>query len=163
MFIYIIGTILGHKKIGYGKSPRSRLKQLQTGNPERLEILHTVEVSDKQARLVEKSSHVILAEYRLTGEWFDVDLETAITAIDRAVNPDKWKSLSEDQAVIRRDEIDREMMELDDEMNALRAEIQSMRAILQNKSTALLDGVARRDALQREKEALFISSIPKKP
>lgn len=52
--IYAIGD--GNKvKIGYSKNPQKRLKQLQTGHPNKLKLLHTWE-GDK---LAEKKGFII--------------------------------------------------------------------------------------------------------
>ena len=116
------------------------------------------EVSDKDARRIEKTSHIILSEHRLKGEWFDVDLDTAMMAVDRAIHPEKYQRLSEDMALARQREIDQEIADLDEEMNALREEVQALKALLQVKTDSLLDGVSRRDALVRERNMLFVTS-----
>lgn len=69
--IYAIGD--GNKvKIGYSKNPRRRLRQLQTGHPNKLKLLHTWE-GDK---LAEKRIHYILKPLilRHNSEWFKISL-----------------------------------------------------------------------------------------
>jgi len=58
-------------KIGKAKNPQSRLKQLQTGNPNKLMILGTYEPKDVDDDIVEKTLHYLVREYRLMGEWFE--------------------------------------------------------------------------------------------
>lgn len=63
-------------KIGYADNPDRRLRELQTGNPDKLEIIAlTWVMSWKLARRVEKRCHAILDKVnkRIDGEWFDID------------------------------------------------------------------------------------------
>ncbi len=57
-------------KIGLAKDPKKRLRQLQTGNPQRLTLMHWEEVPEKQARAIERAFHAAFAPWRLHGEWF---------------------------------------------------------------------------------------------
>jgi len=77
--IYFIGQDWDHPvKIGIAKNPKSRLGQLQTGNPSRLKILDTYEPKGVDDCDVEKRMHKAIKEYRLTGEWFDGPAAMAI-------------------------------------------------------------------------------------
>lgn len=59
----------GPVKIGYTESaPLVRMATLQVGTPVRLRLLAWW---DEVGRAEEKGVHEILAEYRLTGEWFE--------------------------------------------------------------------------------------------
>jgi hypothetical protein len=57
-------------KIGISKNPEKRLKQLQTGNPNKLVIIHTIQSPDY--KLLERTLHDICGDLRLVGEWFEL-------------------------------------------------------------------------------------------
>lgn len=66
-FVYVIqGEIATPIKVGTAKDPRKRLKELQTGNPQRLNLLYVVPGN----RQLENSFHQRLKAARVTGEWF---------------------------------------------------------------------------------------------
>ncbi|MFD7098315.1 GIY-YIG nuclease family protein [Streptomyces xanthophaeus] len=67
-YVYVIGSAGSTRvKIGTSVSPDKRLKELQTGNPNRLEVLwQTPGGRELEARL-----HQAFAAYRAAGEWFD--------------------------------------------------------------------------------------------
>lgn len=77
MYIYVIGPPIGPQKIGISNDVNVRLKNLQTGNPERLVIHHIEEVTSKQVRLLEKAIHRDLNHKKLKGEWFDMTQDEA--------------------------------------------------------------------------------------
>ncbi len=56
-------------KIGWAKNPRDRVRQLQTGNPMKLNLLSVMPAIDKG---VENYLHLKYEKYRITpnGEWF---------------------------------------------------------------------------------------------
>ena len=60
MYVYLIKA--GHKKtdpvkVGYSKDPEGRLKSLQTGNHEKLQLFMKIKCNDeKHARRLEKTS-----------------------------------------------------------------------------------------------------------
>lgn len=56
-------------KIGKSTNPEKRLAQLQTGNPGRLAIVACIP-GEEWERLI----HRMFAAYRMTGEWFRLDL-----------------------------------------------------------------------------------------
>ncbi len=74
MFLYVIsdGTAI---KIGISKHPDKRVKQLQTGHPNRLSIAFKLET--QKAREIESHLHKILWEKRSRSakEWFKMDCE----------------------------------------------------------------------------------------
>jgi hypothetical protein len=53
-------------KIGYSANPEKRIKELQTGNPEKLELLLTIPGN----RETEAAFHTYFDRARLEGEWF---------------------------------------------------------------------------------------------
>lgn len=66
--LYIIQSDLtGMIKIGRSKDPQKRLKQLQTGNPNKLKLIASFEGEGWK----EKILHERLDSFRLEGEWFD--------------------------------------------------------------------------------------------
>ncbi len=85
MFIYIISAHDTPVKIGLSKHPNKRLKQLQTGNSEKLKLQYTVEVDDDKAILFEKIIHKTNNHTRISGEWFNMSINEAITELDFAV------------------------------------------------------------------------------
>ena len=65
--LYIIQSdVTGMIKIGRSKDPQKRLKQLQTGNPNRLKLIASFKEKGKE----EKYLHEVLNNYKLKGEWF---------------------------------------------------------------------------------------------
>lgn len=76
-YCYLIGEHLtGRYKIGYGKYPTRRLRQLQTGNSRRLGlgvVIKTNNMAETEAQLHNQYQH-----RRVDGEWF------ALTASDIA-------------------------------------------------------------------------------
>jgi hypothetical protein len=69
--IYVIGApeiSPGRVKIGVtGGDPYARMKDLQTGSPVRLELLH----QEPGGREVERALHQVFTRYRLHREWFE--------------------------------------------------------------------------------------------
>ncbi len=78
MIYFIKDTVSQAIKIGYSKKPKSRLGELQTGNPHKLIIVGTVKGTEAD----EHSFHGKFAEHRLEGEWFKgVIIEEVLTII----------------------------------------------------------------------------------
>lgn len=57
-----------HYKIGQSKKPRKRLKQLRTGSPLPIRVIHTLRTS--YYREIERDLHRRFADKRAEGEWF---------------------------------------------------------------------------------------------
>lgn len=79
MFGYIYAIKVTSKdlfKIGYAADPEIRLRDLQTGNPERLILYKQVRVFWPEE--VESLMHATLSYCRVRGEWFEI----SPTAID---------------------------------------------------------------------------------
>ena len=84
--VYIIGYDDGPKKIGMSKDPASRQKVLGVdGWREMPCVYHRQGFSRETARRIERHTHMMLAEKRIEGEWFDVTADEARTAISAAV------------------------------------------------------------------------------
>lgn len=77
MYIYLMGKPEGPIKIGLSKNPEKRLKQLQTGYPEKLSLFEKFPVPEKSVKKFEKLIHDNLRYKRTHGEWFDLTLEEA--------------------------------------------------------------------------------------
>lgn len=84
-YVYVIGPEAGHLKIGLTKNVPTRLVDLQVGSPIPL-ILHlSVRIPSHLAAQVEDHTHWLLYEYRVSGEWFEVNAALAIKAVKDAV------------------------------------------------------------------------------
>ena len=82
-FIYIIRNGFGHHKIGISSNPNTRVADLRTASPVRLDIVYAAAL-DCSGFSIEEAAHDILARYRLQGEWFNCPLEVAVAAIGAA-------------------------------------------------------------------------------
>jgi hypothetical protein len=81
-FVYVIQkTISGHVKVGMGTDPRDRLRNLQTGSSERLELIYTCAVKSNDGNRVEVAAQDMMRNHQLVGEWFDTTPEMAVAAI----------------------------------------------------------------------------------
>ena len=69
-------------KIGTSKSPKSRLKQLQTSNSNRLALLGYIEGNVSEERYL----HKYFSKYRLSGKWFSLDKDNCIIDYINSVN-----------------------------------------------------------------------------
>jgi hypothetical protein len=87
MNVYVISDGSGHHKIGSAACVASRLDALQTGNPRKLSVSYTIESGNRRA--VELRAHRLLAGRSRRGEWFDVPLADAISAITEAVEQER--------------------------------------------------------------------------
>ena len=82
-FIYIIANESNEFKIGIGKDPSIRIKQLQTGNPQPLKILYMREIHF--ASKVETNLHIHYKEYRQHGEWFSIPENFSYDILDKQI------------------------------------------------------------------------------
>ena len=71
-FIYVIKDESERRKLGLAEDVEQRLKQLQTGNAERLTIEYRLQVEDMER--AETSLHHLFAADRIRadGEWFKI-------------------------------------------------------------------------------------------
>jgi hypothetical protein len=69
-FVYVIESGADSYKIGISKSILERIASLQTGNPEKLRLIHSFWATD--ARAVECSLHKRFAHCKLRNEWFNL-------------------------------------------------------------------------------------------
>lgn len=82
-YIYVIGTD-EQVKIGFSKQPEKRLKQLQTGNMNKLKLYYKEEIQDSKVRIVEKLIHRDLRSHKKVGEWFNLSPTDAISHLQFA-------------------------------------------------------------------------------
>ena len=76
--LYIIQSdVTGMIKIGRSKNPEKRLKQLQTGNPNRLKLIATFKGQGWKEKLI----HEDLKRWRKKGEWFSYDCVGSIPVV----------------------------------------------------------------------------------
>lgn len=76
-WLYFIGNHTGPIKIGITRSdPKERCRELQTGNPTKLKVIHSFHVNDPE--LCEAWAHDLLAEWHVGGEWYDRDAALAL-------------------------------------------------------------------------------------
>ena len=70
-YIYVaMESETGRYKIGISKDPERRVKELNTGNPEQLILVHAylaIDIRNKSETL----AHAVFVENRLKGEWFN--------------------------------------------------------------------------------------------
>ena len=57
-------------KFGFSAEPLKRLRALQTGSSNVLELVHTIAVDVEHVRLLERTLHKEFANLRVRGEWF---------------------------------------------------------------------------------------------
>jgi len=103
-YIYLFESTSEHEtlyKIGFTKNRntlKKRVKQLQTGNPNKIKMVDFFE--SNHGRKVETTLHQIHSTKRLEGEWFDLDkydvdnftsscekLETNFNILQKSQNP----------------------------------------------------------------------------
>ena len=88
-------------KVGYSEGLLSRMRSVQTGCPVPIAEVSYVRVfSADQARNIESAIHLLMAEFRSSGEWFKFDLSSprdlkawrsAIPAVlNEAVGKGRW-------------------------------------------------------------------------
>lgn len=106
MHLYIICHADGERpsgpvKIGIGNNPRIRVRDMQTGNPRKLDLWTTFKLPHRMtAHSLEKHIHSCLADKRLMGEWFNIEPQHA-TILVRHVLVDAWRhALGYDEAKI---------------------------------------------------------------
>lgn len=84
-WIYVIGDTASPYKIGFTKDPDKRLKTLQTGNPKKLQIHYKEQINENEVKYIEKQIHNELKRKQVSGEWFNISLDDAISEVKYAV------------------------------------------------------------------------------
>jgi hypothetical protein len=83
VFLYIIsqeGSTF--YKIGISNNPARRLENLQSGNPYKLSIYRSYNISNKK---VEAVVHRLLRKFHVRLEWFDIPNLDILNIVDKAV------------------------------------------------------------------------------
>jgi hypothetical protein len=76
-FVYLIKSKESQLyKIGIAINPYKRISQLETGNPEQLQILYTYKTKNYSS--IEKSLHNRFSYLRKNGEWFSFDIDIEV-------------------------------------------------------------------------------------
>lgn len=79
--LYLMQNVNNLVKIGISTNPKRRCKQLENASGNAITILRTWEcVVD--AFIIEKTLHETFAEYRMLGEWFDLDSSVVEEYVD---------------------------------------------------------------------------------
>lgn len=78
-WLYFIGNSVGPVKIGITRGdPKERCRDLQTGNPTRLKVIHQFYVDNPEQ--AEGYAHLLLQDWHEGGEWYDRDAALALAA-----------------------------------------------------------------------------------
>lgn len=81
--VYVMKTDLGLVKVGISKDAKKRARGLSNASGLAVSVERTFDT--KSASAVERVAHKLLAEHRRKGEWFDVSINEAVSAIQQAV------------------------------------------------------------------------------
>jgi hypothetical protein len=69
---YEQGSYRGPFKVGIAKQPLDRIKDIQTGNPQPIEVIWVSKFMDRgMAYAAERFIHELLKKHRISGEWFN--------------------------------------------------------------------------------------------
>jgi len=76
-YVYLIQSLENsYYKIGVSKNPKSRLKQLQTGNASELRLIDTYQ--SEYANKIEKTLQRRYSHLHKEGEWFDMGISNEV-------------------------------------------------------------------------------------
>jgi len=86
VYIYWFGPQLPTVKIGHTNDPHKRLAQLgnDTGVPDHLASFAAIVWLDRKREKVEALAHELAADYRRTGEWFELPAKSALEYVIEA-------------------------------------------------------------------------------
>lgn len=80
-YVYLIrNEETGNYKIGVSVNPRKRIKQLQTGSGEELQLIESFR--SRYPRRIENALHQKYRHLRRSGEWFYLSIEDEVSFID---------------------------------------------------------------------------------
>ena len=85
--VYLIRGNDGKYKIGIAKTPSQRIKQLQTGNSDKLQLIETYQ--SENASKIESALHNRYAHVRNEGEWFDLSITEESSFVDQCKRIDE--------------------------------------------------------------------------
>lgn len=90
-FVYVAESGDGYCKIGMSETPEARVKSIESVTGLSITRLHFERCEDK--KLSEKTCHDKLANFRLFGEWFNIDFADAVSVLmDSTCESSKDKS-----------------------------------------------------------------------
>jgi Meiotically up-regulated gene 113 len=82
--VYVISAEPEVVKIGLARDPARRLRGIQTGSYQKLELSYAFKCPEGKASAIERQAHLLLKDNRRAGEWFGVSVEQAKRAIAEA-------------------------------------------------------------------------------
>jgi len=86
-YVYLIRGNDGKYKIGIAKNPTQRIKQLQTGNSDTLQLIETYQTEN--ASKIESALHHQYNYVRNHGEWFDLSISDEVSFKQKCEQIDK--------------------------------------------------------------------------
>lgn len=92
-YIYLMESA-GLLKVGWSDNPARRISELQPGSPLPIRLIHAVPCPSYCVTRVEAAAHRALAAFHIRGEWHDVDMLLAVSAIHDALAAHKVKVLT---------------------------------------------------------------------
>jgi Arc/MetJ-type ribon-helix-helix transcriptional regulator len=84
-YIYGVSGSDGPIKVGFSTNLHLRLQTLRFAFSRELEVMFYVPVDVEQVREIEKLAHFILRDRRVKGEWFDINADEALAAVQSAI------------------------------------------------------------------------------
>lgn len=82
-YVYLIKSeASGYCKIGVSKNPNKRIKQLQTGNSDKIYLVD--KYKSEIYKKIENVFHTTYSHLKVNGEWFDLTLEQELNFINEA-------------------------------------------------------------------------------
>jgi hypothetical protein len=82
--VYVMGSDLGLTKVGMSRRPENRVRIIAAASGVAVRLQHATD-DHVDASLIEAAAHRLLDAKRRAGEWFDVSVEEAISAVESAV------------------------------------------------------------------------------
>lgn len=83
-YIYAFGVPSGPIKIGYSMNPKKRLLMIEKEQGQRLIVMGKWPVGLLKAHAVERYAHWLLRDKHYHGEWFNISLDEAVSAVEKA-------------------------------------------------------------------------------
>lgn len=103
-FIYLIahvdedGSFLPPVKVGVTSNLKSRLSTIQTAAPAKIELAFDFGIPDRAyAEKLERELHKVLANWRVHGEWFDINPLHALLQITQHLDKHLAASITSDE------------------------------------------------------------------
>ena len=79
-YVYMMHMpMFGYYKIGFSNDPIKRFKAIETNIPFKLHLVFTMR--DESASSIESSMHCKYSDYRIKGEWFELDNNHALECL----------------------------------------------------------------------------------